>query len=381
MWFLLSLLLYLPAILLTAAFSIYILNHTTIRRKYFTSSPSASSASASVNELSHHTKHTLSNKVIWITGASSGIGRALALTASTAYNTQLILSGRSLGTLKQTADQCIQIQHQYYKQRSNDNRQPILIELDLQAAGRDSKVAQNAMTKAMSELQAHGIDTGIDILMNSGGISIRGSVLDTLLEVDRSIMDTNYFGAVALTKAFLRSFSKQQQHQSGSGSATGSENERSHRLRRHRYIGVTSSIQGLIGNGLRSSYAASKFALHGFFESLRYEIEKSNTYANTNDKISITIATPSYVQTNLSLNAYTATGSNYGKMDENTSKGFPPHEVAVRIYEGLVRQQHYVIIADLKAHIGVWLYQFCPPLLTKFMRSRAEKERKQMQES
>nr|DBA20177.1 TPA: hypothetical protein GDO54_015893 [Pyxicephalus adspersus] len=122
----------------------------------------------------------------------------------------------------------------------------------------------------------------VDILINNAGISFRGNILNTEINVDRMIMDTNYFGPVALTKALLPSMIK---------------NKRGH-------VVAISSIQGKISIPFRSAYSASKHATQAFFDCLRAEMVPYN--------IDVTVISPGYIQTNLSLNAVTEDGSKYG---------------------------------------------------------------------
>lgn len=153
----------------------------------------------------------------------------------------------------------------------------------------------------------------IDILVNNGGISFRGSIIETKIEVDKEIMSVNYFGSVALTKgkfcfllhsinlglpiriitAYLRfccSFfsavlPKMVMQKSG-------------------HIVFVSSVQGLIAIPDRSAYAASKHALQAFGDSLRAEMHQHN--------INVTVISPGYIKTNISLNALNGAGNNYG---------------------------------------------------------------------
>ena len=164
------------------------------------------------------------NKVVWITGASSGIGRALAQELSN-LDALLIISARNKSALETVKNSC-----------KNPNNVWVL-PLDLEEHTSFIKTTATA-------LQIFG---RIDILVNNGGISQRSLAKDTLVSVDEKIMKVNYTGTIALTKALLPHFIERQQG----------------------HIVVTTSIVGLIGTPLRSSYAASKHALHGFFDSLR----------------------------------------------------------------------------------------------------------------
>ena len=211
------------------------------------------------------------NKVVWITGASSGIGKALAIELSQ-QKVKLILSSRNKEELELVKKQC---------QNSSEIE---ILPLDLE----DYLNVQKKVDKAIALFDK------VDILVNNGGISQRSLAKETQIAVDKRIMDVNYLGTVALSKALLPHFIK---------------NKKGHFV-------VTTSIVGKIGTPLRSSYAASKHALHGFFDSLRAEQYKNN--------IIVTLVCPGFVHTNISLNALTGDGSPQKKMDTATNKGIMP---------------------------------------------------------
>lgn len=133
--------------------------------------------------------------------------------------------------------------------------------------------------KVQSVLEIHG---AIDILVNNGGISVRGDALSTAIDVDIRIMLVNYFGSVALTKACLPSMM----------------------ARKEGRIVSISSVQGKFAIPHRSAYSASKHAMQAFCDSLRAEVAKDN--------IKVTLISPGYINTALSLNALTGTGASYG---------------------------------------------------------------------
>ena len=196
------------------------------------------------------------DKVVWITGASSGIGAALA-SAFAAREATLVLSARRRDRLEAVRTAC-----------THAERHRIL-PLDLTEAA----AIPTAVDSVLSQ------QGRVDILVNNGGITQRSLVKDTRIEVDRRIMETNYFGAVALTKAVLPSMLA---CRSGD-------------------IVVVSSLIGHFSTPLRSAYAASKHALHGFFDALRAEV-----YA---DGLHVMLVCPGFVRTEISLHALTADGS------------------------------------------------------------------------
>ncbi|XP_051855490.1 dehydrogenase/reductase SDR family member 7B isoform X4 [Antechinus flavipes] len=186
----------------------------------------------------------------------------------------------------------------------------------------------------------------VDILINNAGISYRGTIMDTALEVDKKVMETNYFGPVALTKAILPSMiAKKQGH-----------------------IVVISSIQGKISIPFRSAYAASKHATQAFFDCLRAEMQQH--------EIDVTVICPGYIQTNLSLNALTADGSKYGVMDKNTASGRSPAEVAQTVLTAVGKKKKEVMVADMLPCLAVSLRTLSPRLFFYIMAMRAKKERK-----
>lgn len=287
-------------------------------------------------QLTREANKQLIHKTIWITGASSGIGKSLAIQLSRIRNLQLIISARNIDELNNIAKQC---------QQSN-NIKPIVLQLDMNELAISQSKTQEMVDNIVNQLRSE--NRVIDGIIHCAGVSIRGTVVNTSLDIDHNIMNTNYFGTIALTKSILKHMIQTD--------------------KTDKYISIISSVQGLIGNGNRSSYASSKFALHGYFESLRYELY--NKYNN----IHISVICPGYVNTNLSKNAYTADGSKHNKLDLTTASGLSPDNVALRSINAIASKQDYILIADLKSHIAVWLYQFAPNVLTKIMSKRADEE-------
>ncbi|MFY0602494.1 MAG: SDR family oxidoreductase [Flavobacteriaceae bacterium] len=255
------------------------------------------------------------NKVVWITGASSGIGRALAIHLAN-QNVKLILSSRQKETLEEVQQQCRNPKGVY------------LLPLDL---AKHSSFKE----KTTEAIAAFG---KVDILVNNGGISQRSLAKDTALEVDKRILDINYLGTVALSKEILPHFIKNQSGQ----------------------FAVTTSIVGKIGTPLRSSYAASKHALHGFFDSLRAEHHKDN--------ISVTLICPGFVATNISINALTGDGSSQKKMDSATANGIQPERFAKLMARAIKHKKEEVYIAGAKEKLGVYVKRWFPKLFSIMVR-------------
>jgi len=255
------------------------------------------------------------NKVVWITGASSGIGKALALELSK-QDAKLILSARNEEKLEAVKKAC-----------ENDDMIKVL-PFDLEDY-------TNLKSKVAEAINWFG---RVDVLVNNGGISQRSLASETSVSVDKRIMDVNYLGTVGLTKALLPHFIKNKKGQ----------------------FVVTTSIVGKIGTPLRSSYAASKHALHGFFDSLRAENHKNN--------ITVTLVCPGFVNTNVSINALTGDGSPQNKMDTATKNGIEPNRFAKIMTKAILKKKEEVYIAGAKEKLGVYVKRFFPKLLSTMIR-------------
>jgi dehydrogenase/reductase SDR family member 7B len=255
------------------------------------------------------------DKVVWITGASSGIGEALAYGFSS-KGARLILSSRNESELLRVKQNC-----------KGAPEKSVILPFDLE------------QTRAMPDIAAKGIAAfgAIDILVNNGGISQRSLVRDTAMDVDERIMRINYLGQVALTKAVLPHMLEKQ-----SG-----------------HIVVVSSIMGVMATPLRSAYCASKHALHGFFDALRAEVWKDN--------ISVTIVCPANIKTGISINALTGNGQQHGKMDPLQAAGMPPDVCAEQIIHAVKKGREQFVIGPLIKHVAL-LKRFAPGLFSMIVR-------------
>ncbi|XP_004709243.1 dehydrogenase/reductase SDR family member 7B [Echinops telfairi] len=275
-------------------------------------------------------KACLQDSVVVITGATSGLGKECAKVFHAA-GAKLVLCGRNKEVLDELtrglAPSCT-TQVKVYK--------PYVVAFDLA----DPSAIVGAAAKI---LQCFG---HVDILINNAGISYRGAIMDTSTAVDKRVMETNYFGPVALTKALLPSMIEKKQG----------------------HIVVISSIQGKISIPFRSAYAASKHATQAFFDCLRAEMEQHG--------IDVTVISPSYIHTNLSLNAITADGSRYGVMDTTTAQARSPTEVARDILAAVARKKKEVILSDLLPFLAIYIRTLTPGLFFSLMASRARKEQK-----
>lgn len=183
----------------------------------------------------------------------------------------------------------------------------------------------------------------IDILVNNGGISVRAEIMSTSTDVDLKVMLVNYFGAVAITKAILPHMVK----------------------RKAGHIVCVSSVQGKFAIPQRSAYAASKHALESFCDSLRAEVDQHN--------IQVTVVSPGYINTSLSLNALTGNGQSYGKVDTTTATGANPDQMARQILEEVLKGSKDVILAPLAPKFAYFLRYVCPALYFWIMAKRARK--------
>lgn len=179
----------------------------------------------------------------------------------------------------------------------------------------------------------------VDEVLHCGGISQRSLVRSTSEEVDRKLMEVNFFGTVALTKAILPHMLER-----GSG-----------------HFGVVTSLTGKFGFKMRSAYAASKHALHGFFESLRLE-EQDNG-------ISVTMIIPGLIRTNISINALDADGAQQGSMDRYQQEGMDPADCAKDIYKAMQRRKLEALIGGKETR-GVTVKRLFPRLFHKMISKR-----------
>lgn len=252
-----------------------------------------------------------SGKVAWITGASSGIGEALAYALS-AEGAQLILSSRRVGELERVRKAC-----------PNPGLVKVL-PLDLGDAG------------ALDVRPALALFGHIDLMFHNGGISARSLAADTPLEVHRRVMEVDYFSYVALTRALLPHFLE----------------------RRAGHFVVTSSVMGKLGTPLRSAYAAAKHALHGYFDCLRAEVAHAG--------IRVTMLTPGYVRTEIALHAVTRDGSPLGQASENIEHGLDAAKAARQILKAVAAGRYEVYIGKPGMEkVGLLLARWWPSLVVR----------------
>ncbi|GIV31427.1 MAG: hypothetical protein KatS3mg029_0778 [Saprospiraceae bacterium] len=174
-------------------------------------------------------------------------------------------------------------------------------------------------------------------MVNNAGLSQRSLVKDTHFDVDRRLIEVNLLGTIALSKAILPHFLE----------------------RKAGHFVVITSLMGKFGGPWRSSYAAAKHGLHGFFESLRAEVWRDNVY--------VTLICPGFVRTEVSLNALTADGTPLRQMDPKTAAGLSPDEFARRALRAIRRCREEVYIGKAEV-LGVWLKRYLPGVFSYVIR-------------
>lgn len=255
------------------------------------------------------------NKIVWITGASSGIGEALVYEFAK-QGAALIISSNQLSDLEKVQANCEKAGAECFVQY-----------LDVTDIDKMQSITDDLVKKFGK----------IDVLVNNAGISQRSEVIETPLDVDRKIMEIDYFGTIALTKTVLPYMIK-----NGGG-----------------YIATTSSISGKFGFPLRSAYSAAKHALHGFFETLRAEVYDNN--------IKVLIAFPGRIKTDISLHALTKDGTAHGKMDNGLNNGISAEKCA-RQYVNAIKKDKKEVLIGASELLMVYIHKFLPKLFYKLAR-------------
>ncbi|OQP45587.1 SDR family oxidoreductase [Niastella populi] len=267
-----------------------------------------------------------SNKTVWITGASSGIGEALTYEL-VKQGANVIISSRREEELKRVQQQACQNGLSGQTGASN----VYVLPLDLEAAGSFPAKVQEAI----------GAFAQIDIMIHNGGISQRSKVKDTLPAVQRKVMEVDYFSYIELTRLLLPHM---QQRKTG-------------------HIIAISSVMGKIGTPMRSAYAAAKHALHGFFDCLRAEVWRDN--------IKVTLIMPGYIRTQVSLNAVTASGGKLNELGKNIGNGYPAGKTAQQILKAIRKGkfEKYVGRPLSQEWMAIHLMRLFPTLAFKIFRN------------
>jgi len=252
------------------------------------------------------------NKVVWITGASSGIGEALAY-AFAAEGALLVLSARREEELQRVAKAC-------------GNAYVLPFDM-LSLAEHTDRV--NDIIKTYGR---------IDYLVLNAGVSQRSFVKDTEFDVYRRLFEVNFFSIVSLTQAVLPIFTAQK-----SGV----------------FVPIA-SVAGRISTPRRAAYSATKHALIGFFDSVRAEV-----FA---DGIRVTTILPGYIKTNISLHAMNEKGEAYGKMDPNQAKGLDPNFTAQKILQAILAEKNEFFVGGFLEGFGLFVKRFFPSIMPFMLR-------------
>lgn len=252
---------------------------------------------------------------IWITGASSGIGEALAI-AFAKRGARIILSGRDETKLVAVKKSC------------KHSKKHIIVPFDIS----DAKQAKEAYDVAITQAGK------IDWLINNAGISQRSLIMDTSEDVERQIMEIDYFAQTRLTRLVLPNMITH-----GGGKVV-----------------MISSVAGLLGTQYRGAYGAAKAALHMWANSLRAELHEQG--------IEVATIFPGFIQTNVSINALTGDGSAQGTMDEATSKGLTAADFAKQVVKALSNDKEYIIVGGKQEKLATRVNRLSPPKLYKLIR-------------
>lgn len=295
--------------------------------------------SLNLSKISVKTAESFSGKHVIITGASSGLGMAIAIQFAHCNPRHLVLSGRNLEALEKTKLECQKVMN------LNDCGLIHIVTCDLS----DSESSEVFAKKATVACEGK-----VDILVLCGGISSRSSFLDTTSSVDELVMKTNFLSGTIITKSVVPIMLKNKKGAS---------------------IVWISSIQGLIGTPMRTSYAASKFAVQGYCEALRAELSCNG--------VKVHCVSPGYIKTNLSRSAVRGDGSKYGKLDETTANGADANDVAVRILNvvGSGKLSDFVVAAGLPSRVAIVLKLIAPRILEKTLVNRFIKAFKGLEQS
>jgi len=275
-------------------------------------------------------KEYFNNKVVWVTGASAGLGEALALElCSCASLSGLVISARRETELQRVRKRCLELK---------PNFEIHVVPLDLAKLDTIPGVVEEAKKLAGR----------IDILYNNGGIGCRGLTSDLSLETDQMVMNVNYLSGVTLVKALLPGWIER-----GFG-----------------HVIPVSSVQGYFSIPGRTAYAASKHACHGFYDCLRAEVAHQG--------ISVTLVAPGYIKTSFASNAAEGVGGKYP--EGHASDAIPADTLAKQMITATARRTEEMMPASTKIKLARYARCMCPGALFWYMRKRAAKERKKLEE-
>lgn len=263
--------------------------------------------------------------VVWITGASSGIGEALAKEYAK-QGCQLVLSARREAELERVKQACLKL--------GAKKSDVLVLPLDV--------TEHETMAEKVFAVTAHF--KTIDVLINNAGISQRSLCLETDLSVYKTLLDVDVLGQIALTKQVLPVMVKQ-----GSG-----------------HIAVTSSVAGKVGVKWRTGYCAAKHAVMGFFDALRAEVAQYG--------IQVSTITPGFIKTDVSKNAVVGDGGNFGVDDDDIKNGMDVNKCAQVIVKQMNKGTKEIAVGEGLSLLALKLKRFFPNLLFKMVEKKGLKE-------
>ena len=262
----------------------------------------------------------MKNKLVIVTGASSGIGRACAIRFAQ-EGANLVLAARSEVKLVEIS-----------KEIEKYNVEVLIVPTDVSK----EEDCENLMTKALAKFGE------IDVLINNAGISMRAAFADLDVDVLRKVMDVNFWGAVYCTRYAIKSILENK------GSVVG-----------------VSSIAGYKGLPGRTGYSSSKFAMHGFLEALRIE--------NIKKGLHVLIACPGFTASNIRNKALAGDGSSQGETPREEQKMMQPEEVADAIVKAVIKRKDRLTLTS-NGKLTVFLNKFFPKLVDKLVYNHMRKE-------
>lgn len=263
----------------------------------------------------------MKDKVVIITGASSGIGKALAFKFGE-LGSKVVLASRNTENL-QTVN----------KELIGHGVETLVVQADVSIESDCKKIINNTVEKFGK----------IDILINNAGISMRAIFADLDLSVIRKLMDVNFWGTVFCTKYALPYLLESK------GSVVG-----------------VISVAGHIGLPARSGYSASKFAVRGFLDTLRCETQKTGLH--------VMVVAPGFTESNIRKVALKADGSSQAETPRDELKMMTSAEVAEKIYNGVIRRKRSMVLTFLEGKFTVFLNKWFPTLVDKLAYSHMAKE-------
>ncbi|WP_335956631.1 SDR family NAD(P)-dependent oxidoreductase [Acinetobacter bereziniae] len=258
---------------------------------------------------------SLDGKVVWITGASSGIGKALAEECAL-QGAQVILSARRLEELEKVRVSLLHPDHH------------LSVAMDIT----DEAQVRHAYEQVLDQKGR------IDLLINNAGLSQRALITETSMQTERAIMEIDYFSQVFLTKLVLPTFIAQKSGR----------------------IAYISSVAGLLGTQYRATYSAAKAAIHMWANSLRAEVAQ--------DGVKVSVIFPGFVKTNVSFNALNGAGKPQAHQDEAIENGLEADDFAKQTVSALLNGQEYIVVGGAKEKLGVWVSRLSPTTLYKMIR-------------